>query len=361
MTKKIIQSLLLLLCVAALLLGGVACRKAPDEEVPQGMKYATASGSDYRLFVPSVWTSNTSYGVSGAYFTMSEPSTVSVAKYAITAEQATAMEGLEGSARLDWYWENVCLDAVERVSLGGSLQKQGEEPESVLLGALNARRYHVTATVSGDTLHFVHVLAERGGAVYVMTFTVIENLYASLTNNITSIIESFVFSDEPYYPDDYAKTPTEGVDAPDGMKLASNDTVSYRFFVPESWTLNREEEIFAAYVESDRSVVSVVPYMPDVEQVSVAEFFTMCSEMLENTADEDGFALLKEEKDVDLGGRKATAYTYRYTVGGKEFRCMQVIAAYGSMLYSVTYTATPESFEVHLNDVERIIDAFEFR
>jgi len=361
MTKKIFHSLLLLLCTAALLLGGVSCRKVPNEEVPQGMKYATASGSDYRLFVPSVWTSNTAYGVSGAYFTMSEPSTVSVAKYSITAEQAASMQGLEGSARLDLYWENVCLDAVERISLGGSVQKQGEEPESVLLDTLNARRYHVTATVSGDTLHFVHVLAERDGAVYVMTFTVIDNLYESLLRNVDTIIETFLFSDEPYYPDDYAKTPTEGVDAPDGMKLASNDTVSYRFFVPESWKLNQEEEIFAAYVESDRSVVSVVPYMPDVERMSVAEFFTMCAEMLENTADEDGFELLKEEKEVDLGGRVATAYTYRYTVGGTEFRCMQVIAAYGSMLYSVTYTATPESFDAHLADVERIIDAFEFR
>ena len=38
-----------------------------------------------------------------------------------------------------------------------------------------------------------------------------------------------------------------------------------------------------------------------------------------------------------------------------------VIAAHGSMIYSVTYTALPEHFDAHLDEVDRIIDAFVFR
>lgn len=376
--KRVYKTAMLILTLAALLLASVSCSAIPEEGTPEGMKSATAAGDEFRLYVPSVWTVNTAYGVSGAYFTMSEPSNVSAVKYEITQDMSAAMEaaGVADGARLDWFWENNCLPAVEQVSLGGSLQKVeqeekeedgtegdetegGEKNESLLLGECNARRYHVTATVRGETLHFTHVIAERGGAFFVLTFTVTDDLHEALLDNVEAIIAAFVFA-EPYDPDEFVKLPAEGVDAPEGMKLASNDQVPYRFFVPADWTLNNLEQVYAAYVESDRSSVCVTPYMPETE-MRVGEFFELCAEMLENSADKDGYELLETKTDVDMGGEVATAYTYRYTVGGREVRCMQVIAAHGSMIYSVTYTATPACFDAHLDEVERIIDAFAFR
>ena len=359
--KRVYKTAMLLLCLSALLLASVSCSGPTDPSIPEGMKSATAAGDEFRLYVPSVWTVNTAYGVSGAYFTMSEASNVSVVKYEITAEMEAAMEaaGAVDGARLDWYWESVCLDAVEQVALGGSLEKKTDDTESVLLGACNAKRFHVTATVRGETLHFVHVITENKGGFFVLTFTATDNLYAALLDNLASMIDKFEFAD-PYDPDSLTKTPTEGVDAPDGMKLASNDRVAYRFFVPSEWKLNNLEEVFAAYVEEDRSVVSVTPYMPENE-MRVGEYFELCAEMLEKSADKNGYELLSTKTEVDLGGEVATAYTYRYTVGGREVRCMQVIAAHGSMIYSVTYTALPEHFDAHLDEVDRIIDAFVFR
>ena len=82
---------------------------------------------------------------------------------------------------------------------------------------------------------------------------------------------------------------------------------------------------------------------------------------MKTTAGEGGYELLKTEKEVDLGGRMATAYTYTFTVGGVKYQYKQVVAAYKSMIYSLTYTALPEHFEAHLADVDRMIDAFVFR
>jgi len=377
--KRSYKKALLLLCLCAILFTAVSCGTPSDPSIPEGMKLATAAGDEFRLYVPSVWTVNTAYGVSGAYFTMSEASNVSAVKYEITPEMNDAMTaaGIAGGDRLDWFWTTYCLAAVEQVAVdtpkqhddtqksedatgnGESETTENEGVDSLLLGACNARRYHVSATVNGKKMHFVHVVTENKGGFFVLTYTATENLYAALLDNLTSIIENFEFAD-PYDPDSVVKNPTEGVEAPEGMKLASNDEVAYRFFVPTDWELNNLEEIFAAYVKSDRSSVSVTPYMPELE-MRVGEYFKLCEEMLEDTADKDGYELLSTKTEVDLGGEVATAYTYRYTVGGREFRCMQVIAAHGSMIYSVTYTASPAHFDAHLDEVNAIIDAFAFR
>lgn len=40
---------------------------------------------------------------------------------------------------------------------------------------------------------------------------------------------------------------------------------------------------------------------------------------------------------------------------------MQIVADYQSMFYIFTYTASPETFENHLDEVKTIVDNFTFR
>ncbi len=354
----------LLLCIC-LLIGFSACSKNQEAGVPNGMKNVTVAGEDFRLYVPSSWTSNTVYGVSGAYFTMTNQSTVSAVKYAITDDmtaQMTAAGVGEGSARLDWFWQTECLEAINEVALGGSVTQMTEEQTAFVLDSLNAHRYHTTATVHGNVLHFVHAVAEKSGAFYVITFTIANDLYANLISNIDSILDVFLIMDTPYLPEGYMKSLEEDVEVPEGMMLASNNDVAYRFYVPTNWKINREEGIFSAYLESDRSSVSVIPYMPDVENMSVADFFAESEKMMKNLAGEGGYTFVSAEEQVDLGGRQATAYTYRFKVGGNEYYYKQVIAARGSMMYSLTYTApSAESFAAHMGEVDRMIAEFTFR
>ena len=375
--KKIIRSVTLLL-VLSLLLGFTACSQV-SEEIPAGMKLATAAGSDFRLYIPSSWNSNTAYGVSGGCATLSEQSNVSMTKHVISAEtealiQADVQAQKEAEAanpettdgtdrtgewRIDWFWRNECLPALEGIALGGSLAEADAKSQD-LLNKLNAWRYHWTGIANGTDLHFLQVIAEKDGAFYLFSFTATNGQYSSQLHNVEAMLDSFIFAD-PYYPDDYVKQIDGNITPPAGMKLASNKDVAYNFFVPEAWTVNRDEAIFAAYLESDLSSVSVVPYMPDVNSMSVKEFYALCEKLMKETAGEDGYELISVTENMDLGGRVATSYVYRYTVGGVEYRYQQVIAAYKSMIYSLTYTAKPECFDAHLSDVAAMIDAFQFR
>ena len=359
--KTIIKTLALLLC-AVLLISLVSCVKDAPEGVPDGMKLATAAGADFRLYIPTSWNTNTAYGVSGGYYSMSTQSSVSMAKYPITEEMQAKMTeasvGEDGASRIAWFWENECKTVFEEQSLGGSFSEVDAKSED-LLNKINAWRFHCKGIVDGKELHYLQIVAERENAFYVFSYIADASVYADLLANVESMLDVFVFAD-PYVPDDYVKDLDADVEVPAGMKLASGDDVAYYFFVPEGWTVNRDEAIYAAYLESDRSSVSVVPYMPDADSMSVAEFYTMCQDMMKNTAGEDGFELI-DYRTVELGGRQATEYIYRYTVGGVEYRYKQVIAAYKSMIYSLTYTALPENFDAHLADVDAMIGAFTFR
>lgn len=357
--KRTIRLLAIFLC-AVLTLCAVSCVKDHPEWIPEGMQVATAAGDDFRLFIPTTWNLNTSYGMSGGYFNLGVQSTVSAVKYPVTAEMTAAMgEITEGEARIHWFYTTELYPSIESATLGGSLS-EAEEKQPLLLHDANAWRYHCKGYANQKELHFVQVVAERGQAFYVISFICDASIYATLVNDFNKILEEFYF-DLPYEPDSYAKALDKDAPAPEGMKLASNDDVAYRFYVPIAWTVNQEETIFSACLE-DRTSVSVVPYMPDRENMSVSEFFAECQTMMKSVSGEEGFAMLSEETKTLLGGREATVYHYRFTVGANTYYYRQVVAAYKSMIYSVTYTAaSPEALDAHLADFNRIVEAFTFR
>ena len=357
--KRAVAALLLLSLALCLL---VSCKKDEGEVVPEGMMIANVKDDDFRLYVPTTWNLNTAYGRAGAYYNLDTQSTVSVSKYPITDEmRAVLPEGGDAEkniARLDAYHTAFCMPAIKEAAVGG-VETYGDDLESVLLDTVTARYYHMRAKVNGKNLHFVQVVGEKNEAFYVFSFICHEDLYTNLLPAVESMLENFIFAD-PYLPDDYAREPGKDENTPAGMILVSNSDVAYRFYVPDTWTVSYEQEIFSAYLKSDRTNVSVVPYMPSAQTMKVGDYFAMCADKMKEVGGEDSFALIGEEQ-VELGGRVATAYTYTYRVGEVTYQYRQVVAAYKSMMYSLTYTALPENFDAHLDDLDAMIKAFSFR
>lgn len=355
----------ILLCLC-MLLGMVSCASGSNNGMPEGMQLASCAGADYYLYVPTTWNLNTHYGVSGAYFHLNKLSNVSVAKYeqteALLAEMQAAGVENSASARIDWYYRNYCRPIVEQTALGGSFEEVPLENATIVLHDANAKQYRCKMTLNGVASGQYQVIAERKGAFYVLTFAAAEELYDALYQHVESMVKEFKFTDTPYMPE-LVKELEQDPNAPAGMVLASNDEVAYRFYVPAAWKINQNERIFSAYVEEDRTSVSVVPYMPEVESLSVGEFFVMSQEKMQEIADEGGYVPVADpDTNWKLGERVATAYRYRLTIGGKTYEYLQVIAAYKSMIYSVTYTASSqENFDKHYAELEAIVNAFQFR
>lgn len=352
-----------LLCLC-MMLGLVSCSVDKNGDVPDGMQIASVAGADYLLYVPTTWNLNTYYGISGAYFNLTNLSNVSVEKYAQTdallAEMQQAQISDDASARIAWYYKNYCRPMLDQLALSGSVSDE-DQGSVTTLGGANAMQFRVKATINGVASTQHQVIAEKNNTFYVFTFSVTNDLYEMLWADVASMLTEFEFIDEPYQPE-AGKSIDADSEAPTGMKLASNDEVAYRFYVPTSWKINQHERVFSAYVEDDRANISVVPYMPDAESMSIAEFSKMTKDKLIEIVGEDGYVVVAPEEERTLGGRVAVAHRYQLTIEGQTYEYLQVIAAYKSMIYSVTYTApTQEIYDKHIAEVEQIIGAFAFR
>lgn len=357
-----------LLCMVTLL-AFASCAKSA-EDVPEGMQLVSCAGADYRLYVPTSWVANTTYGVSGAYRSLDKQSTVSVMTYGADAygEQLTAagISQEDTEARIQWFWENNCLAPVKSRALDQTVTfGEGSGEGLTYLGGAKAKEYSyhgVIQTAERLELHFLQVVAERNARFHVFTFTATAEMYDMYLSEVKdSILAQFKFA-EPYVPlMDEQKKLNDGANAPEGMKSAAGDDVAYNFYVPQDWVIDANQSIYAAYVAEDKTSVSVAPYMPDVSVMSVKEYFNMSRSMMENMAGVDGFELISDTEEADLGGRVATVYEFRLSIGGKTYRYRQYIAAYKSMIYCLTYTATEEAYSLHLEELNSIVDAFQFR
>ena len=148
-------------------------------------------------------------------------------------------------------------------------------------------------------------------------------------------------------------------DIPEGMKLASTDERPYRFFVPSSWKINNRTDATAAYAsDSDRSNVNVGMYMTSLLTETVADHFKRLEDGYKTSF--ASYELISDE-EITMDGISARKYTYTVVSGGQEYRIVQAIVRKGDMFYYVTYTATPENFEKHLYDVEKMIANFDIR
>lgn len=358
---KKLAAILLCLCM---ILGFTSCSVDKNGDVPDGMQIASAAGADYYLYVPTTWNINTYYGISGAYFNLTNLSNVSVKKYeqtdALKTEMQTAELADSASARIAWYYETYCKPTVDAIALGDSVSVEDAGTATTLDGE-NAMQFTLKATINGKVSRMHHVIAERKNAFYVFTFSVTEDLYEMLWTDVETMLNEFSFTDTPYEPD-IAKEIDPDADAPEGMKLASNEEVAYRFYVPSSWVINENERVFAAYVEDDRANVSIVPYMPDSESMTIAEYSKMTKDKLLEIVGKENYVVVEDERETTLGGRVAVVHRYQLKIDGRAYEYLQIITTYKSMVYSLTYTApTQEIYEKHIEEVERIIDAFAFR
>ena len=147
-------------------------------------------------------------------------------------------------------------------------------------------------------------------------------------------------------------------DVPEGMKLASLDGVEYALFVPESWTLNNNSGVSGAYVSAyDKSNVSLVSYLPTTA-MTTEQYWEMCRESY--AAEFDNFALV-EQGSATMGGMAVPYYVYTATIGGENYQFLQAIGGNGGMFYNLTYTATVDNYDLHIEEVMKIIEEFTFR
>lgn len=334
MMKKLTALLL------ALLLTLFAASCAADSDTPENMHSATASGEPFILYVPNHWTSNTVSGISSAYYSPTEKILVS-ARYCTPADPALTV-----AAYMD-----ACIAGYTASLQGFALT---ERIDNTVLANEEAVKITYKITEDGKEFTCFQITVKHGTDMVSLHGYCPTERQELVQADYDSIAANFVLCEKA------DPNGAEVVDkkTPEGMEIASADQLEYRLYVPKLWICNAEDGVSEAYYpESERSNVTVTSYAPS-DSISVQSYFAQCEAEYRTTL--PGYERLSETERT-VAERSAYTYTYRTVVDGVEFRIMQTLFAYDSMIYSFTYTARVELFDSHMADVEAMLNAFSFR
>ncbi len=331
MLKKLTALLLVLVfCVAA-----AGCS---DGGAPDGMYLVSRADEPFRLYVPDSWTSNVSSGISGAFISGSANIAVS-ARYFTPDNPELTLDDYTAA-----YVESCAAE------LGINLLEKG----AALLGGADARQLIYTV-LNGDSLFKFSVYITKYGDDFVLlSMHSPADMYDEYASQFSEIVDAFVLCEKGEAVNDCvtdSKTPA-------GMKIASSDIVEYRLYVPTSWVCDSQSGVSEAYFpESGKPNITVTSYSPDTE-MTAEQYFEACEPEYKKSL--DGYELISAA-DRTVGGRAARCYTYAVNAGGARVRISQTVLEYSGLIYSITYTALDESFDNHMEDVGKVLDAFRFR
>lgn len=341
MIKRIISLLIItLLCSAAL----VGCN---DDGTPRGMFSVTAPGEPFTLFVPDGWTDNRDSGISSAYYGLN----VIVTARAYAYENAN--ETLAGY--VDAYIEDLKATH-ESFSFTRKDAALGKDTPAVRLEYDLARdAVDVNGNETSSKSKTVQYISLHGGDAIVLSFYCESSAFEEYAETFEEIRREFRFGERSLVNDVETDKKT-----PEGMKLASESKIEYRFYIPNSWnTALGDGASTAFYAESGRPNVSVSSYPLTTDaEIDAKKYFELCEEDYKKQL--SGYELISEEART-VHDRDAISFTYKTLYGSTEIRIMQTVFIYNGSAYSITYTALADRFDAHMDDVVRMLDEFRFR
>lgn len=339
MFKKVTAILLaIIFCLCA-----VGCAQK-DEGAPEGMKSATVSGEPFDLYVPEAWTENTASGISSAYYAVSDGLSVS-ARYHTPAIPMTK------EAYLD-----LCVASLAAEYADAEFALV-ENKVAATLGGKDAAKISYDFKNGETAMRVSQITAAYEGYLVSLYFYCPKAELEARSEVFEKIRGAFVIGG---FADGYDKGVTVTVKGtPEGMKLASDEGIEYRLFVPTSWVCDPTGGASEAhYPESGKPNITVTSYVPDTS-MSVSDYFLRCEEEYKKELPE--YSREGEGVERQIDGRKAYSYTYTAKVEGIEIKIMQTIFVYDSSFYTITYAALSDRFDDHMADVEKILAAFKFR
>lgn len=334
MRKIIALALALLLCISLL----CSCGGRGDD-IPDNMQLASIDDEPFKLYVPEGMSVNLDSGISSAFKYVPDEVIISARYYTPENPEMTLSEYMTYCA--EGYSES--LASFEMTAL-----------DSSILSGIDALKMTYTTKIKDIDYSCTQISAFYKGDMISLCFYIPSAVSESYAETVKRVTEVFVICDKAEPIND------EVVDkkTPDGMKIASEDQLEYRFYVPKTWICNSESgKSEAYYPESEKSNVTVTSYSPS-EEMSTEEYIELCKETYAQSI--SGYNLV-ETKDTYVNEKKAIEMIFEANYDGIDFKIRQVSLLYGRMIYSITYTATAERYNDHADDVDKMIAEFTFR
>lgn len=342
--KKIISAILL---TAMLLTCLVGCA----DTAPKGYQLVSGEDEIFELYAPKTWVNNMASGLAGAYYSLEDNIVVS-AKTIRDAKNYTLGEfmtlAIESYESMDGY---ELVSSYESIILGG-------QPAYVMEYKAAVKEKGENDAVNEVVYKFKSLIVKYEATLTMLVYSAPEAYYDTAINDFDGIIANFVFKsfeDGEIEKDDFTVLVDENT--PEGFQLASKDKYEFRFYVPLTWTVQRRTYNPSAYFATDD--LSNVKLSSKVMSGEIVDGESYWNEYVETASYEITDIVVDE--NAKMGGYDAYAVEYMAILSGLRYMVKQVFLPVGNMLYIFTYTSDRVHYDRHLDDVNSMIELFEFK
>jgi hypothetical protein len=172
------KKLAVLVILTLTLLGFASC--SDTKVAPNGMIDATAPDAfAYSFYVPKTWKDSSYGGISMAVCSSEDPASISLTQY-------TLASGVTDNAS---FWDSCKQDYAQNFSDFTVISES-----NCMLGGTEAGQYEFTATIAGTQMKYMNVIAVKDDMAYVMTYSSIPENYDSHLEDVTKVIQNFIFN-----------------------------------------------------------------------------------------------------------------------------------------------------------------------
>lgn len=170
-----IRILALALALSLLLLPLSSCSKKGEYDPPTGWQAASDEQADFYFYVPDSWTVDFSTAAAGAYYSASDPSSVSVMAWELPNTDTT----------LDDWW---AMNREELEKVFDNFNLESEENMTLTPDNLYAKKYVYTAELGGYSYRYLQAAALKGTAVYLFTYCSVEENFESHMDAVNDML-----------------------------------------------------------------------------------------------------------------------------------------------------------------------------
>ncbi len=147
---------------------------------------------------------------------------------------------------------------------------------------------------------------------------------------------------------------------PDGMQVASGQNDAFNLYVPKGWSVNTSGGTASAfYTSSDRSNVSMTSIMTEGGFQTLDDYQNAVETSLAGVL--PSYEKTSDFTDTELAGKSARTFDYTCVLDGVNYKYRQVFCLYSGYFYVFTYTSTVENFDLHLEDISKILTEVTFK
>lgn len=174
--KNLLFKILLLGVLAAFALSLSSCEK--DEFAPPtGMVTASDEKADFYFYVPDEWTVDYSTAAAGAYYSASDPSSVSVMAWELEYTDTTVD---------DWWALN--QEDINLVFRNVAIESE----ENMTIDELYAKKYVYTASLGEYDYKIMQAACIKNTTVYLFTYTSIADNYDAHLEDVDQMLEFLI-------------------------------------------------------------------------------------------------------------------------------------------------------------------------